>query len=297
MDRYRHLGGTAEPSPTPERANTATKDCVLDPLLVADWLQRHYHSRVTTVEDLFGEDLGGATELVTKEVLSDVSAALDAVLPRAIHGNRVAVRRYILYFDEAAKTLTDLPADRPQALPPASVIYTFLRNEVLEAPWVAPSVDGQGVMTVLVDRLRGFAAGIRQECVRARVADTHEFALFEKVLAQSLLERDQSAPLRRAMTILDLTPDDVAGLMHVSRQAVGKWLVGGPPTERMQKIASLAEVADILNYRLKQGLVPAIARRPADVYSGKTMLEMIAEDEHESLLESIKRSFDYSQVA
>ena len=43
-------------------------------------------------------------------------------------------------------------------------------------------------------------------------------------------------------------------LRAASRQAVDKWLLAGPPAERAPKIGAIAELADILWYRLLPGL-------------------------------------------
>ena len=83
----------------------------------------------------------------------------------------------------------------------------------------------------------------------------------------------------------------------MKRQAVEKWLLTGPPIERIGKIGVLAEIADILRYRLRDGMPPVVVRRGADAYGGRTMLEVIAQDEHEWLLRSVRDSFDFTRVA
>jgi predicted transcriptional regulator len=69
------------------------------------------------------------------------------------------------------------------------------------------------------------------------------------------------APLRRAMTTLDLSSGDVADLMGVKRQAVDKWLLAGPPADRTSKIGAIAEIADLLRYRLRDACGRGAARR------------------------------------
>jgi hypothetical protein len=85
--------------------------------------------------------------------------------------------------------------------------------------------------------------------------------------------------------------------MGVKRQAVDKWLLAGPPPDRAPKIAAIAEIGDILRHRLREGLPVAVVRRPAEAYGGRTMLEVIAADEHEWLLRSVRDSFDFRQIA
>ncbi len=250
------------------------------------------------VEDLFRLGLADASERVCADVLPDVAAALDRVMPLVARGDRMAVRRYLAYVDEAAMALTALPAIAPDELPPSVVVYTMLRQDAVGLRCVAPSADGIGIVTVLVDRMRGFAGGLPQVCGRAsRDIDVHHFRWFVKQVAESNHEREQASPLRRAMDTFDLTSSDVAGLMGVKRQAVDKWLLAGPPPERAPKIAAIAEIGDILRHRLRDGLPVAVVRRSAEAYGARTMLDVIAADEHEWLLRSVKDSFDFGRVA
>lgn len=253
---------------------------------------------VISIEELFEVDLAAASRAAC-EAVPDIAAALDRLMPHLVSdGDRMMVRRYFTFIDVAAQSLTALPARHPEALPPASVVYQLLRRDSVELPWVAPSADGIGVLTVLVDRLRGFAGGLPQQCVLMRHdIDVHRFDWFLKSIAEIEHEQQSGSPLRRAMTTLDLSSSDVADLMGVKRQAVDKWLLAGPPVDRMQKIGVLAEIADILRYRLRDGMPAVVARRAADAYGGRSMLELIARDEHEWLRRSVKESFDLARVA
>ncbi len=250
------------------------------------------------VDDLFDSDLETAATLAC-EVLPDIVAALDVLMPRVIAGgDRTAVRRYASYVDAAAQALTALPARRPAEIPPASVVFQLLRRDVTEIPWVAPSTDGVGVITVLVDRLRGFAGGLPQQRMRTRNdIEVPRFTWFLKTMDEIEHEQRCASPLRRAMTTLDLTSSDVAQLMGVTRQAVDKWLLTGPPADRAQKIGAIAEIADVLRHRLRDGMPAVVARRAAPAYGDRSMLELIADDQHEWLRESVKDSFDYTRVA
>ena len=104
-------------------------------------------------------------------------------------------------------------------------------------------------------------------------------------------------PLCRAMATLDLSSSDIAVMMGVDRQTVDEWLLTGPPVDRTAKIDALAEVADILRFRLRDGKPPVVVRRRADGYNRRSILEVFADDDHEWLLRSVKNSFDYSGPA
>jgi hypothetical protein len=43
--------------------------------------------------------------------------------------------------------------------------------------------------------------------------------------------------------------------------------------------------------------VPGVARRPAPVYGGETMLELIRRDRHRELLDLVRASFDWATAA
>jgi transcriptional regulator with XRE-family HTH domain len=153
-------------------------------------------------------------------------------------------------------------------------------------------------MTVLVDRLRGIAGGLPRECTRTRHdIDLPRFTWFLTTIDEIEQERRCASPLRRAMEILELTSSDVARAMGVSRQAVEKWLLAGPPADRLPKIGALAEIAENLRHRLRPGLPAVVARRAAPAYGDRSMLQLIEADEHEWLRRSVAESFDLTSVA
>ena len=257
-----------------------------------------YNSGVIHIEDLLEEDLATASKRASGEI-PDIVAALDQIVPRIKSSLDLnTVRRFDSYVGMAAEWLANLQAHMPEGIPPRLFLHEQLRKDAIALPWVIPSADGLGVVTVLVDNLRGLAAGLPKECAQPRdEIDEYFFSRFCKALAQAQQEREHSEPLRRAMDTLSLSKSDVAQLMGVSRQAVDKWLLAGPPAERAPKIGAITELADILGYRLLPGLPAEVVRRPAEAYDGRTMLELIANDEHEWLLQNTKDTFDFTRVA
>jgi hypothetical protein len=95
---------------------------------------------------------------------------------------------------------------------------------------------------------------------------------------------------------LELSKTELARLFGVSRQAIDGWHRDGVPGRRQAKAATVAAVVDLLAHRLKPERIPGIARRRARAYGGLTMLEMIARDRHEELLELTRRSFDWAST-
>ncbi len=253
---------------------------------------------MVSTEELLEADLATASRAVS-ETIPDIVAALDQLVPRITSGtDRTMLRRYVVFVDAAAQALTALPILHSENSPSSTVVYQLLRRHTVELPWVAPSPDGLGIVTALVDRLRGVVAGLPQQCVQVRPAiDEDQFNWFIKAIADIEFEQELASPLRRAMTTLDLSSADVAELMGVTRQAVDKWILSGPPAERMGKIGVIAEISDVLRYRLRAGMPAVVARRSADAYGGRSMLDLIAQDEHEWLLQSVNESFDFARVA
>ncbi|WP_419945021.1 helix-turn-helix domain-containing protein [Candidatus Poriferisodalis sp.] len=250
------------------------------------------------LDTLFGSDLEDAAQAAAREV-PDVVAALDFLMPMlGDYANPAILRRYRSNVESAASALVEMQARYSEFAMSPAVAYALISPVFVQLPWIAPSVDGIGAITVLVDRVRGLAGGLPHQCVRARDdIDEHYLAWFSKAMGDIEFERNSATPLRRAMATLDLSSGAFAELMGVTRQAVDKWLVSGPPSQRLPKIATIVEIADILRYRLREGMPSIVARRSAPAYEDRTMLELIAADEHEWLLRDIEKMFDYSTTA
>ncbi len=261
-------------------------------------MQHKYNLRMPSIDHLLENDLDTASTIAAG-ILPDVVASLDRLVPLLAAGaDRAALRRYYIAVDAAAQTLASLPASNPEALVAPAVMHRLLRRNIAELAWVAPSADGAGVLTALVDRIRGLAGGLPQQCVKARPdIDEHRFGWFLESIIDLEFEQRCGSPLKRAMRTLELSSTDIAGLMGVTRQAVDKWLVGAPPIDRMAKIGAIAEISDMLRHRLRDGMPPVVARRPAEAYGGRSMLEVIADDDHEWLRRSVRDSFDFASVA
>ncbi|WP_423915732.1 hypothetical protein [Candidatus Poriferisodalis sp.] len=256
---------------------------------------------MTRVEDLLDGDLDSATALAAQQV-PDVVAALDILMLRVTgHSDLAALRRYCAVADEAIRTLAGEGEfeSAEHALGESSRLAVhLLRRDVAAVLWLAPTVDGIGCVRVIIDRLRGYVAGIPQQCVKVRDSiDPHRFDWTNKTLEHIELERRYSSPLRRAMAILNLSSSDIAAMTGVRRHTVDEWLLTGPPAERLDVIGSLAEIADILHYRLRTGTEPIAARRSTEAYEGRSMLDVIADGQHQWLLQEFRGSFDFNDIA
>jgi len=245
---------------------------------------------------------------------------LSASLRDALRGRPAGVRRYVRAHGELTERLLaamhearpDLVvrdedgefcvvhAGRRRSRTSIELLRSFAADAPF-SPWVQLMGPGTGVALDLLARARALVPGVEPLLLPAeagfpRIDDDPDALLrFTRLVAQEL-QREQS-DLERAQGVLGLSVTELAGLFGVTRQAVSLWLIDGPPSARLAKVAGVAAVADILAHRLKPARIGGIARTPTAAYGGRSMLELIAADEHDWLLESVRRSFDYAATA
>jgi hypothetical protein len=65
----------------------------------------------------------------------------------------------------------------------------------------------------------------------------------------------------------------------------------------MERVTTVAAIGDLLGHQLKPERIPGIARRPADAYGGRSMLEMIERGREDELIRKVRRSFDWASPA
>ena len=244
---------------------------------------------------------------------------LGAALGPALRGRPAGVRRYV----RAHRELTErLLAAMHEARPDLVVrddageycvahaggcsraSIELLRTFAADAPfspWVQLMGPGTGVALDLLARARALVPGVEPLLLPAEAAfpriddDPDALLRFTRLVAQEL--QAEQSDLERARDVFGLSVTELAGLFGVTRQAASLWLIDGPPAARRAKAATVAAIADILARRLKPARIPGIARRHASEYGGKTMLELIAADRHDWLIDSVRRSFDYAATA
>ena len=106
-----------------------------------------------------------------------------------------------------------------------------------------------------------------------------------------------AAALRRVAEVFQLDRQALADVFRVRRQAVDQWFQRGVPADRQAKLTTLRALAELLARRLRAGSVPGVARTAATAYGNRTMLQMIAADEHDALLADVRSSFDWASSA
>ena len=268
---------------------------------------------------LFGaEDPATVRRALHGLVGADALALLSGDLREALRGSEAATRRYVRGYRrltgrvlaEAHEAWPDMVAASGAGLTladsggrPMRSLLGVLENASVEAPftpWVSRFELGDAVALDLTSRVRVLlgAVALAAPADRVRVdVDDIDAQRFLRRVRHHLNHPDDEDPLRRLMELFELSKSELGRLFGVSRQAIDGWLAHGVPAERQEKLAALLALADLLERKLKAGRIPGVARRPADAYGGRTMLQMIEEDRHDSLLASVRASFDWSQTA
>jgi hypothetical protein len=241
-------------------------------------------------------------------------AELDSALAVALGGSDAAVRDYVLAYraltdhllERAGEVRPDLllvSGDRVLALAHAPVdALVGAAAEAPFGPWTTAYAPGDAVALDLASRVRQLIGlpGLTPPAPRngARpLADDLDAQRFLRRVRRHLDSTDQQVPLLRVKSAFDLSTRELADLFGVSRQAVDQWAERGVPGDRQEKLGTILAVLDLLERKLKSGRLPGVARRPADAYGGKTMLELIEDDRHRELLDIVRASFDWASAA
>ena len=262
------------------------------------------------VEDLLG---------IVDAVVPGLRRRLGTSLGDALRGRPAAVRRYVAAYGELVDALLASAHEaRPELVvrndageycvvhdagcsrAPVELLRSFAADAPFSA-WIRAKGLGAGVTLDLVARLRALLPGTEPLPLPARgsvpqhTGEAEALLRFTRLVAEAQLA--ERSDLERVRAVFGLSITELGALFGVTRQAAGLWLTDGPPAARRAKAAAVAAIADLLAHRLKPARVPGIARRAAPAYGQRSMLEVIAADEHEWLLESVRRSFDYAATA
>ena len=185
---------------------------------------------------------------------------------------------------------------------PAPALFGVLESASVEAPFTAWANEfdaAEAVALYAANHVRSLVGAhvLTPPAEPLRLADDLAAQRFQRCVRRELSQPSSENPLGRLMRLFALSKSELGRLFGVSRQAVDGWLRNGVPAERQEKLATLLALADLLERKLKADRIPGIARRPADAYGGKTMLELIAGDRQRELLGLVRDSFAWSQAA
>ncbi len=155
----------------------------------------------------------------------------------------------------------------------------------VQPPWASEDARRRA-MVLILEEVRGAVEG-----------PTSSVSEPTRAYVSAVPARSDAAALRRVTEVFQLDRQGLADVFRVRRQAVDQWFKRGVPAERQAKLAALLAIAELLARKLRAGTVPGVARTKAKAYGNRTMLEMLADDEHDALLTNVRASFDWASSA
>ncbi len=224
--------------------------------------------------------------IATIELPGDLVREVERALPKALRGDAAAARRYARAWRELVRSLL---ASYDSAAAAADV----LDHVALTAPF-----HPDGPIQALLSAAAGIIQGMRSSSISSPPAPVPAPLQYERFTHAVLDELSgRGSELARLMAGWQLSVSDVARLFGVTRQAVQQWLEDGVPAARQPKLLQILRIGDLLERNLQPSRIPAVVRSDAAAFGGLSMLESIAGDRHDELLESVERSFDWASTA
>ena len=104
------------------------------------------------------------------------------------------------------------------------------------------------------------------------------------------------ASFARTIEVWGLSQAEAARLFGVSRQAVGKWLRNGAPSERAGVVTDLSAATDLLVRHLKHDRIPAVVRRPIPALDGESLVGLWGRGETRAVLAACRDMFRFGRA-
>ncbi len=82
----------------------------------------------------------------------------------------------------------------------------------------------------------------------------------------------------------------------MSRQAVGKWLRQGAPSDRAGAVADLSAATDLLVRHLERDRIPAVVRRPIPALGGESLVALWGRGETRTVLAACRDMFRFDRA-
>lgn len=234
---------------------------------------------------------------------------LENAVRGAATGSEDAAREYVAAWHDLTVAVLELVWERRPDLGPFGDVFTEAVIAVGPAAPFSRWVSNEGLSRGIALRLLSEIRTTIPDSVPLRVprrggwhpwAEAPAMHTACQLIELAFVERTARAhntPLLRVMQLFGLDRTEVARLFGVTRQAVEQWEQRGVPPDRQAKLSTIEAIGELLAHKLRPGALPGVARRRAEAYGGETMLDMIAGDRHEVLLEDVRASFDWAATA
>jgi hypothetical protein len=223
--------------------------------------------------------------MATIVVEADLVQELERALPAALAGDEDAARRYARAWHQLVLLLVG-----SRSRSPASAV------EILDRLSLTAPFDPVGPIHALLSVAAGIIGDVNQLRSSPVILPVAiDFDGFTRAVLDEL--SGAGSALRSLLVSWRLSTAEVARLFSVTRQAMQQWLEGGVPPARQPKVLAVLRIVDLLGRNIRPERIPGIVRSPAAGYDGASMLQLIAQDRHQELLDSVARSFDWAATS
>lgn|SRR5207249_5907132 len=219
---------------------------------------------------------------------ADLVQELQQALPAALAGDEDAARRYARAWHQLVLQLVGSASRAP-----ASAV------EVLDRLSLTAPFDPLGPIHALMSVASTIIGDMDQRpAVRSSpviLPASIDFDGFTRAVLDELA--GAGSAIRSLLSAWQLSIAEAARLFGVTRQAMQQWLAGDVPPARLPKVLAVVRIADLLSRNIRPERIGGIVRSPVPGYAGATMLQLIAQDRHQELLDSVAGSFDWAATA
>ena len=222
------------------------------------------------------------------QLLEAPADRIERLAAKAVRGDERAARAYARAWRDLVASVL---ADHPEVPPGAREV---LHHLALTAPF-HPGGPVIALMSAASDIIPSMSPPRPHRTTAPMLPDALDYQRFSRFVLLELA--GAGTGLERLLTGWELTVTELARLFGVRRQAVQQWLDDGVPPARQPKLVGLHRVAELLERNLRPERIPAAVREPSGAFGGASMLDLIAADRHDQVLEAVARSFDWAASA
>lgn len=115
-------------------------------------------------------------------------------------------------------------------------------------------------------------------------------------LTHELDRRLRGGGLQRVMRHWALSRAELGALFGVTRQAVSKWMEHGVPGDRVEQVADVEAITDLLERYVKPDRIPAVVRRRAPGLGDHSLIELVSSGRSSDALALTRRMFAFTDV-
>jgi DNA-binding XRE family transcriptional regulator len=277
----------------------------------------------TVLSERTPEKVADAAEKIARAALGEIESSVSDALggePSQVKAYVDAYRKFgsqmltavgqarpdLIIFDERhnAIELVEAKASMTESKESVRWLKAALDQGAMSAPfseWVGTLGVSRGTAVAFVAQLRSMLPGTepirtpREHKLPAWALSDDEAVRFYRAVGDELAR--VRSPLERIAELLGVSRTELAHLFGVRRQAIEQWEARGLPAERQEKLATLNAIVDLLAAKVKADRIPAVVRRAAPAYNGRSILDAIGAGDETLVLSEVRNAFDWAAAA